>query len=745
MLFGREEELSWLDDCWEGGVRVASIVAFGGVGKSALVNAWIARLDAAGWKGARRVYGWSFYSQGTERPATSSDEFFAEALRWFGDTEAAPTSPWAKGERLAALVKRERTLLVLDGLEPHQWGPGVQAGKLKEPALEALVKELGAQNKGLCLITTRIGVTDLEGVGGDKVRSKDLNNLSPEAGAQLLEARGAKGTDEELREAAREYKGHGLTLTLLGSYLEEVAEGDIRRRKEIGPLGSDEAGQPARWIMEAYERWLGNPEIAILHMIGLFGRPAGKDEIAALRAEPVIAGLTDALAGLGGLGWNKAVSKLRKTGILLVEHDKKLDAHPLVREHFGEQLRREQPEAWREGHRRLYEHLRQKAKKLPETVEEMAPLYAAVVHGCRAGRAREAFDEVYKGRIVRGDERFNGSKLGAFGAELAVLSAFFDAPWERLASGLDERRQAFVHNALGFTLRALGRSREAIEHMQTALEQHLALGEWTDAARDADNLSALSFALGDIEVAARFAEEGVKHADRSDDVFQRLARRTTLAATLHAEGRRAEAGAHFEEAEKLQQQRDLRRPLLHSVSGYRFCDLLLDLGEVDQVLKRVATTLPWNEERIIDVALDHISLGRAHLVAVERGAAGDLAQAAFHLAEAVEGLRRAGRLDYFPLGLLARAALHTHTRAFDLARHDLDEALSIATRCGFRLHEADTHLAYARLSLAESNPTAARHHLSAAARLITETGYHRRDPELAELEAEAKTSSTASS
>ena len=44
-LFGRDAELAWLDACWQEGVRVASIVAFGGVGKSALVNAWLARMD----------------------------------------------------------------------------------------------------------------------------------------------------------------------------------------------------------------------------------------------------------------------------------------------------------------------------------------------------------------------------------------------------------------------------------------------------------------------------------------------------------------------------------------------------------------------------------------------------------------------------------------------------------------------------------------------------------------------------
>jgi hypothetical protein len=98
------------------------------------------------------------------------------------------------------------------------------------------------------------------------------------------------------------------------------------------------------------------------------------------------------------------------------------------------------------------------------------------------------------------------------------------------------------------------------------------------------------------------------------------------------------------------------------------------------------------------------------------------------------GLRRAGAQEFIALGLLARAALHTYTRAFSLARKDLDEALTLATRCGFRLHEADAHLAYARLSLAEGAPASARPHLTAARKLIEATGYHRRDRDLAELD-----------
>jgi hypothetical protein len=96
-LFGRERELAWLDRCWEGGATAASIVAWGGVGKSALVNAWLRGMARDGWRGAERVYGWSFFSQGTTDRITSADEFISAALRWFGDGDPTVGSPWDKG------------------------------------------------------------------------------------------------------------------------------------------------------------------------------------------------------------------------------------------------------------------------------------------------------------------------------------------------------------------------------------------------------------------------------------------------------------------------------------------------------------------------------------------------------------------------------------------------------------------------------------------------------------------------
>ncbi len=737
-LFGRAHELAWLDQCWNERVHVASIVAWGGAGKSALVNRWLADLGIAGWRGAERVFAWSFYSQGTDR-LSSADAFVEAALGWFGVVCPSAASPWDKGVRLAEGVRERRTILVLDGVEPLQAGPGDEPGKLKDAAVRALVKELAAENAGLCLLTSRIDVADLAAWRGDQVQEHRLDRLSAEAGAELLAARGARGSDGELRAAADEYAGHGLALALLGSYVKEAYGGDVRKRDLIPPL----EGKPAQRMMATYEAWFaGKPELAILFLLGLFDRPAPEDEIAALRAPPVVKGLTEAIAGLAAPAWNRAVERLRSVGLVEREGPEgavRLDAHPLVREYFGERLRKEQEEAWREGNRRLYVFLTGKAEERPDTLAGMEPLYAAVVHGVRAGKSREAYDEVWRKRIRRGNEGFSIHKLGAFGSEVAVLAAFFDPPWEQLAPGLTEPAQAIVLGSAGFALRALGRLPEAAQLLEKALERHLAAEDWKEAAIDASNLSELLLVRGALDGALARARESIALADRSRDAFSRMVRTTKVAAVLHAMGCLEDAAAQFEEAERMQEEMQPEYPRLCSLPGFLYCDILLDRGGEADVRERAeqARKIAERNHWLLDIALDHLSLGRAHLLGARHGTGGDLAQAASHLASAVDGLRSAGRQDYLPLGLLARAAVHTHDRAFPRARADLREALDLAERCGLRLHACDAHLGHARLALAEGDPAAARGHLAKARALVEETGYHRRDRELADLDREA--------
>jgi hypothetical protein len=122
-FLGRKAELKLLDDAWSetGRTHVVALVAAGGVGKTSLVKRWLDRLKADGWRGARRVYGWSFFSQGTSEDRQASDDpFLTDALRWFAVEHDLKMSPWDKGRLLADAIARERALLILDGLEPFQ-------------------------------------------------------------------------------------------------------------------------------------------------------------------------------------------------------------------------------------------------------------------------------------------------------------------------------------------------------------------------------------------------------------------------------------------------------------------------------------------------------------------------------------------------------------------------------------------------------------------------------------------------
>lgn len=412
-LFGREAELTRLDQAWaDPRTNVISLVAWGGVGKSALVNHWLGTMATENYRGARRVYGVSFFSQGTKQTAVSADTAVAEALHWFGDPDPAAGSPWDKGERLAKLVRQAPSLLILDGLEPLQNPPGPEEGRLKDPALQSLVRELAAGNPGLCVITTRHRVADIDPLSATTAPVIELENLSDEAGAARLRQHGVDGTDDELRQASHEFSGHGLALNLLGKYLHDVCQGDVRRRDEVSLLDSDvEQGGHAKRVMESYEKWFGQgPELATLRIIGLFDRPAEAQAVAAVREAPAIPELTDALQDITDAKWRQTFAKLRRAGLLAQEDPNDpdtLDAHPLVREYFGQQLREDHCDAWWEGNDRLYEHYKRAAPELPDTLEEMAPLFAAVAHGCAAGRHQEAFDEVYRRRIQRWNAFFS--------------------------------------------------------------------------------------------------------------------------------------------------------------------------------------------------------------------------------------------------------------------------------------------------------------------------------------------------
>jgi tetratricopeptide (TPR) repeat protein len=794
---GRQRELALLDDAWTTGKNAISIVAWGGVGKTALVRHWLGRLAQRRYDDVR-VYAWSFYSQGTdERRVASADAFIDVALRRFGDDDPTAGSARDRGLRVAELVRAERTLLVLDGIEPLQHPPAsVQAGGVKDPALAALLTSLAEDNDGLCVVTTRQKALELAPFTATAAPRIDLEQLGGDDGAELLRQLGVQGSEDELVATAKEFGGHALALRLLGTYLKRGHNGEVRCRDKVPILKADaRQGGHAFRVMEAYEDWFGKgTELSILRLLGFFDRPADGGLVRALLASPAIAGLTEGLTDLQDEDWSWTLSTLREIGLVaeaVAGDARALDAHPLVGAYFADVLERRWPEAWRAGHLRLYEHLCASAVEMPDTVEEMTPLFAAVVHGCRAGRQQEAFREVYRKRIQRG-KAFNWQKLGAFGSSLTALSGFFDRPWDRPSEALEASDQGFVLNEAGVCLRALGRLTEAVQPMRAGVDLAKKQDQWKNAAIGAGNLSELQLTVGEVEPAVASAEESVRLADRSEDAFGRMASRTTMADALHQAGRRAESAVAFREAEEMQAERQPQYPRLYSLWGYRYCDLLLGrlpsftstgtagvppalrpegtslVGqappadpvsqretedgrrslpyggrsvEIHKVIERAEQTLKIAKEQfgLLDVALDNLTLGRAHhalaLTSELAPHPNPLGRAEVYLDRAVELLRQAGQEQELPRGLLARAALRRAQADPQAALADLREAEHIAVRGRMRLHECDVHLERTRLDIACDHPTDARQRLEQARQLIGETGYHRRDEDVQELAA----------
>ena len=806
-FLGREAELEWLDEAWfdaaaeQAKANVFAIIAWGGVGKTALLAEWVqTRFRSRGWKRDDGqpdpvfYFDWTFYDQGTRAGAASVDSFFDRALTFFDDPEPHRSG---KGLRLARLIQQRRGLLVLDGLEPLQYPPNhPQACHIIDPDLHDLLAALAQNNPGLCLISSRQTIADLAGHLSPAAPQKSLEELPEPVATQLLRSLGVNSSDDDLSEAVRDYAGHALSLILLGRYLAVAKGGDIRKRDTIELYrANDQRNARTRnaWnVLVAYERWLASPDgrpadLQALRLLGLFDRPASPDCIGVLRREPAIASITDRLVPLADDEWNLMLQRLHDAQLIKLKFPEQqnayaprpeprevpLDAHPLVREYFSRQIREREREAFKTAHSRLFEHLCRLAAHRPDSLQALQPLYQAVRHGCLAERQQETVEKVYCERIQRGTRDggfYSSRKLGAIATNLAVISAFFEQPWTQLSKNLTVAYQDWLLNEAAYYLRGLGRLTEALEPMRVAMERRVAEGDFENAAAGAHNLSELEITLGKLDDALQHARNAIGYSDRSKTVLERMSTRAIAADALFQAGNREEARILFENAETVQREGSSQGKQLHSIWGFRFCELILAPAEraawrqqifagtnlvspslnpeghasadrtfeeapnsiyalLEQAERRAMETLNWQstQSMLLSEALDQLTLAR---VVLYRGSLSanklDLG-ANPNLTVTLENLRKAGEIEFVAKALLAAAHWHAIAGDSSTAHQHLNEAQQIAERGPMPLNLADVHLHRARLFHD-------RGELTKAKTLIERHRYGRRLEELVDAE-----------
>lgn len=737
---GREEEIRKLNSCWQNNrANVVQILAFGGVGKSSLVNKWLSDLSTEHYRFARRVYAWSFYWQGHSSEMNSSGDFFIEhALQWFGDESPTQGTPWAKATRLAHHIRSYRTLLILDGLEPLQYPPGPKAGQIESPAVSLLIRELAAENNGLCVLTSRLPVADLERFSDGRVEQIDLENLNLTAGQAVLRNLGVSGDSRKCEQAVTLYSGHALSLTLLAGYLSVVHNGDIRKFRELGSLLHErKQSEHVKSLMLAYLDWFKlKPEIELLYLISMFDRAVSQEDLLKFISIEKVPNLTENLKAFDQDRWRYTVDLLEEAQLIVTQRKGKqlmLDCHPIVRDVVSFYLETENYETWVTAHSMIFDFLVSNAVAEPSNMNELEPLFRAVIHAIQAARINEAF-VVYFEKIKKG--QFSITTEMSHHADHACLRAFFEKEWHQPISDLNEEAQVFLLTSASTNLIYLGDIKAALDPSNRSIDWFKRNHRWEEAAAAAAPQVSMLIAAGRLNEALQLLEELRTIVEKSGSELLKGALNSFRGYAYHLAGNDSEASQCFVDSEHSYANAKENEQENYGIISAYYCKYLLDQGENYKALDRSLKTFAWRERRSWHVEVDTTSIYASDLIVLGLVFLnlGDTQNAWKCLNKQVELLKSADEWLYLPTGLNARAKYYIRTEEFELAQIDLEESLEISTYSGAVFGEWESYLELANLKLAEGKPEEAAGFLSKAENLEGMDIYRFRDSEISEME-----------
>ncbi len=739
-LVGREEELSFLDTCWsDPKVNFVEVVAFGGTGKSSLINKWLSGFRQDHYRKAEKIYAWSFYWQGHSSDVNSSGDYFIEhALTWFGDENPTAGTPWSKASRLAKLIRDSRTLLILDGLEPLQFPPGNKHGQIENPSVSFLIRELAAENQGLVIATTRSPVTDIKAFDDGRVAKLNLSNLSEEAGIALLKRQGVTGKTHEYENVVRSYDGHPLSLSLVAGYLTTVHQGDLSNLSEGHSLLDDAHREnQVQGIMSDYLEWLSDkPALQLLRLVSLLERTTSVQELQAVSKIRTECGLNDDLADHNEGVWRYAIQELISAKLVSSESQNPgdvIDCHPLIQDCILQHLKGNEGDMWESGNSLIFDYLISTAPEEPANMTEMEPLFRAVIHGTRARRYTESFALYYE-KIKKG--QFSIFTDGSHHADQSCIRAFFGEGWDTPTEHLDEESQMFLITSAATNLIYLGHLAEAIEPTEVSIRWFIKNQSYLQAAVAAAPLLSMYIAAGELDAALRLVQgmEDVIHKSENEIAIAMAA--NFKAYIYYLSGEPEIAQRLFLQAESvLTQPQPQSEALFPTISSY-YCKYLLDVGKESEALERSLKTFAWRNRNTWQVAVDTTSIYAGDLLVLGLAflALGDKVNAQIQLNKQVDLLRSNDEWLYLPSGLNSRAKLHIAMNDLESATKDLQESLEVSKRTGAKFHEWEAYLDLARLNIQRQDFKSATEYLDKARSNPAMRNYRFRDKEIKELE-----------
>lgn len=619
-------------------------------------------------------------------------------------------------------------MLVLDGLEVLQQNAGDEYGLIQSADMRALLELLAAPwHSCFTLVTSRTPLLDLLAYQG--YAQRDVERLDILDGRALLRQLGVTGDDAALDRTVEVWDGHALTLSLLAAYLAERHAGDIAHLSDLPSPDADEPRyQRVHRVLRRYDEGLGDAEQSFLRLFSAFRTPMQENAFPrvfrglVIKPLPIImvTPLNEAIVALNDLAFAKMLARLEAARLLRYNViNGTYTTHPLIRGHYYRQLCAHPNRT--EAHVAIKDYYLSNVGDEPTwpTLEQLHPLIELVHHTCQTGNYDQASIFVWE-RIDQGDRAVLTHVLGAYETTLDLCLEFFPGRnfgTEPLVS--KPYAKGWFLNEAGLALMSLGRLADAEPLFQRSNEINVKDEEWKDVSRNYINLANLLAHRGELAASTTMAYKAIPHyAEDKESEVRSLCR---LGWALHLQGQSAAAGKHFAAAEMLE--RKITPSVRHLYSDLGICHATYHWRTGDIATARAITkanmTLCKKYHWQQDISQCHRLLGE--LAATEE----KNESARTQLDEALKIARSISRHDVLIAALLARGRFLAWRSDASASRSDLDEALDMATRGGYRIFETDIRIALAwLLALAEDDPMAARASATRAHAISAQIGYH---------------------
>lgn len=692
---GRQNLLKDLQEWWKDPVhpdRVRSLVAIGGVGKTAVIERFLNGIQADKLRGSILV--WSFY----EEPDT--DAFLREACIVFAGEEGEGAG--GRLERLQrALSESEPHLLVLDGLERAQslGKAGRARGELEDHRVKNLLRSIASGlGRTRALITSRFKLADLQQWEGAGYRSKQLDELDREAAVSVLKAWKVKGDYEQLQALAESVGRHALSVSVLGSYLNHFCNGDPNGAQQfkLEEISEDEpqAAKLGR-ILAGYAKNLTDEERDLLVRLSVFPRGVSVEILAYLiDAGGEIAG---ALVGMKQARVMILAERLHKQGLVYTYKLRNLityTAHPFLRKYFRDLLGVPSEKIHEAVRKRLAIGLDARPDTKPRESEMLDRYETLIEQTILAGRFQEAFD-LYLHVMGSGEINIYHT-LGDYGRMIRTMSLFAElGEPQHLAPQLLLSSRAYLSCDWGLAAHALGDLSTAERCFDVANELYRNEKNWGHLSIALLNSAWVAMARGAFPSARGLLTESLEYVD-TDDKDTRRDSHAFLAATYYALGEIPEAQRNFTKATEIE-----GKPLYATDAIYE-AEHLFAIGDKKTAYERVQANLTKCEgnQWPNDISLCHTLLGLLSLP-------DSITKARRRLKKVRDWTNRSGEMECIIRAHILAAEIAYCAADFPGALAEATTGLNHAEGCGYGRHAIDLLLQLARINLAIPDPRVA--------------------------------------